>query len=303
MQNSLIEEARKARSSPATLKIKLSQFRSRFQENPILILEGTDDVGPYETWVNRITASSKLKLLPGNGKGQLLGLRSLLDKDETGLRDRVFFVVDRDFDDLLGQTPGHDIFCTDRYSVENYVIGREVVSSLLCDEFRLEEGSQEFQHAMHLYENVFQQLIDAIKRINLRIYCCRRSRVRLVKQIPEVRKFVKIHLDKIEVNFCDQVLDDELALASPIESEVVESLMREFDKLDPKFRHRGKFFFQFLVAWIEKLADEARTPTGVIFKTKQNIKFSSSSITLRSLATRSDLPIGLREYIESIHAS
>ncbi|HTF96005.1 MAG TPA: DUF4435 domain-containing protein [Cellvibrio sp.] len=300
MTISLLEEARKARKSPAALKIKLSQYRSRFQETPILILEGIDDIGPYETWINRITNRSRLKLLSGNGKGQLLGLRSLLEKDETGLRDSVFFVVDRDFDDLSGQTPGKDIFCTDRYSVESYVIGKEVVASLLRDEFRLEEGSPEFQNAMEVYDNVLQQLINAINCINLRIYCCRLSGVRFLKQIPEVRKFVKIHLDKIDVIFCDKVIESELEIASPLDERAVELLRMDFDKLNPKLRHRGKFFFQFLVTWIEKLSDEARNPTGVIFQKKLGIKFSSSSITLRSLASRSELPIGLQEYIKGI---
>ena len=91
MTDELLEKAREARKSPAALKVKLSQLRSRYQEPPILLVEGVDDIGPYETWVNRVADVSMLRLLSGNGKEQLLGLRTQLARDETGLRSGVFF--------------------------------------------------------------------------------------------------------------------------------------------------------------------------------------------------------------------
>lgn len=90
MTTQLLERAREARKSPAALKVRLSQLRSRFQELPILIVEGVDDIGPYETWVNRVADVSMLRMLSGNGKEQLLGLRTLLARDETGLRSQGF---------------------------------------------------------------------------------------------------------------------------------------------------------------------------------------------------------------------
>lgn len=194
MTSDLLERARSGRKCPAALKVQLSQLRSRFDEHPILVLEGVEDVGCYETWINRVANVSLLKILPGNGKEQLLGLRTLLVRDETGLNARVYFAVDRDFDDLLGQPSGGDIYCTDRYSVENYLIGDQVVSSLLRDEFRLAESTPEFDLAMKAYRRVLQELIDAIRPVNFRIYCCRRLRIPLSRCMPELKKFVQIEL-------------------------------------------------------------------------------------------------------------
>lgn len=300
MTAQLLERAREARKSPAALKVRLSQLRSRFQAPPILILEGVDDIGPYETWVNRVADVCMLKMLSGNGKEQLLGLRTLLARDETGLRSGVFFAVDRDFDELLGQESGPDIFCTDRYSVESYLVDEHVVASLLRDEFRLEEGSAEFDSAMQAYRRVLRDLVVALTSANFRIYCCRRLGVPLLSVTPEVRKFARIHVGRIEANVGPEVLDKELAVAYQLPEEAVETLRSDFERLDPQSRHRGKFLFQFLIAWVERLADEARNPSGEVFTTRLNIKFSSTVITHRSLASRSDLPMGFREFVTRI---
>jgi len=297
MTDALLEKAREARKSPAALKVKLSQLRSRYHEPPILLVEGVDDIGPYETWVNRVADVSMLRLLSGNGKEQLLGLRTQLARDETGLRSGVFFAVDRDFDELLGQELGPDVFCTDRYSVESYLVDEHVVASLLRDEFRLEEGSAEFDAAKQTYRRTLRDVVAALTTANFRIYCCRRLGVRFLSVTPELRKFARIHVGRVEANIGPDVLEKELAVASPLPEDEVESLRSDFERLDPQSRHRGKFLFQFLVAWAEKLADEARNPSGEVFKTRLNIKFSSTVITHRSLASRSDLPMGFREFV------
>lgn len=302
VQLDLVQRAREERKSPAALKVRLSQLRSRFQELPILVLEGVDDVGPYEAWINRIADHRTLKMLTGAGKQQLLGLRTLLQRDETGLRARVFFAVDRDFDDLLGQAPGPDIFCTDRYSVENYVIDEHVVASVLRDEFRLEEGSADFDAAVQAYRNALTELTQALAPVNFRIYCCRRMAVRLLAVVPDVRRLAKINACRVEANITSQLLDDVLPIASELPREAIDELHNEFIKLEPRLRHRGKFFFQFLVAWTERLADEARNPTEAVLKSRLDIKFSSTSLTLRSLCSRTETPVGFRDFVTTMVA-
>jgi len=296
MNLEIVDKARKGRKSPGALKVKLSQLRSRFQDLPILIVEGDEDVGPYEAWISRVINVGVLKLLPGSGKEQLLGLRKLLSQDETGLTDRVYFAVDRDFDDLLGQEPGPDIFCTDRYSVESYVIEEHVVASVLRDELRLEEGSKMYEASIKAYGKTLNELMAALTCVNFRIYCCRRLGVDFLSKVPEIRKFVGVHLTQIVPKVDDQVLADELPVATELPSSSLESLRIDFNSLDPRSRHRGKFLFQFLTCWIEKLIEEARNPSGKVFKDKHNIKFHSASLTLRSLATRSEMPVGLQEF-------
>ena len=121
MSQNLLQRARESRKSPAALKVKISNLRSRYSSDPIFVVEGVDDVGVYETWLQPFAKGQFLNIIPGAGKEQLLGFRKLLQSDQTGLAKDIYFFVDKDYDGLQDQLPGPDIFCTDRYSVENYL--------------------------------------------------------------------------------------------------------------------------------------------------------------------------------------
>lgn len=297
MSKDLLEKSKTARKSPATLKISLSKLRSRFQDHPILILEGIDDVGPYETWANRVINSNSIKMLPGSGKEQLLALRARLKEDETGLRTGVFFAVDHDFDGLKEHPPGPDIYCTDRYSIENYFIDTQVMASVLRDEFRLAEDSQEFEVAMKAYSDALRDLTEKLAIVNFRIYACRRLGIKFQSVIPEIQKLVQIRISKIELAFAPDALENLLPITSPIPLADVDHLRGDFERLDVNRRNRGKFLCQFFLIWTERLADEARAPSGNIFDKPHKINFSSTSLSLRSLASRSEIPFGFREFV------
>lgn len=300
MNLDFLEKIREERKSPSVLKIELSHMRSRFQDQPILIVEGAEDLGPYEVWINRVTNVDFLKILTGCGKEQLLGLRTLLARDETGLRNCVCFAVDRDFDDLLGQEPGPDIFCTDRYSIENYVVDARVVASVLRDELRLSEGSQIYLDAMKAYRKTFNELTAALACVNFRIYCCRHNGMKFNSKVPKIHKFVRVHISKIESIVDAQVLAEELPLDAELQSSLLDELRVDFETLDPHLRHRGKFLHQFFTCWIEKFIEETRKPSGGVFKVKQNIKYHPAVLSLRCLATRSEMPVGFKEFVSSM---
>src|ERR1700730_10737157 len=114
--------ARISRNSGAVLKTELITIRSRNSAIPVLVFEGDTDVGPYSVWISRVRDGWNYVSLPGRGKDQLLDLRQRLASDTTDVKRGVFFFVDRDFDDLRDQLPGPDIVCTDRYSIENYLV-------------------------------------------------------------------------------------------------------------------------------------------------------------------------------------
>lgn len=291
------DEARDARKSPAALKMELSHMRSQFQDQPILIVEGTGDLGPYEVWSNRVINVGVLKILAGRGKEQLLELRKLLARDKTGLSNRVCFAVDRDFDDLLGQEPGPDIFCTDRYSVENYFVDEHVVESVLRDELGLKEGSPIYKDAMEAYGRALSELTVALELVNFRIYCCRRGGNRFTAKVPEIHKFVCVHVSQIVPIVGAQALADALPVDTELPSYLLKELMNDFSTLDPRLRHRGKFLYQFLSCWIEKFIVETRKPCGGVFKVKKNIKYHSATLTLRCLASRSEMPVGFQEFV------
>ena len=137
MENSeFVNHARNHRSSGAALKIRVSNVRSRNPTAIIAVVEGPEDIGPYEVWINRISDALSFEFVPGAGKSQLLDFRRRMASDRTGLSRGTYLFVDRDFDGLRGQKEGADIFCTEAYSVENYLVSTTILKSILTDEFR-----------------------------------------------------------------------------------------------------------------------------------------------------------------------
>ena len=125
----LVERARSARRSPAVLKLKIGSLRSRFTDHIIFVVEGKTDYSPYEVWLNFSQLSFEWRIQTSEGKDQVLGLREMLSRDENGLSKGIYYVVDSDYDGLKGFSAGGDIYATDCYSVENYLVSREVVAS------------------------------------------------------------------------------------------------------------------------------------------------------------------------------
>src|SRR5260370_25890888 len=128
--------ARNSRNSGAVLKAELITIRSRNRSIPVLVFEGDTDVGPYSVWISRARDDWNYVSLPGKGKDQVLDLRERLANDTTEVKCGVFFVVDRDFDDLRNQLPGPDVCCTESYSTENYLVSESILMNVLIDEFR-----------------------------------------------------------------------------------------------------------------------------------------------------------------------
>ena len=117
------DHVRAHRSSGAVLKTRVSNIRSRDRTALIAIVEGVSDVAPYEVWIARIFRQLAFEFVPGAGKSQLLDFRRRMKNDRSGLVSGIYLFIDRDFDGLRGQQEGDDIFCTERYSIENYFEG------------------------------------------------------------------------------------------------------------------------------------------------------------------------------------
>ncbi|SOE91200.1 Protein of unknown function [Caballeronia arationis] len=302
MSDSLIDRAREGRKSPQTLKIKASNLRSRYPGEPILIVEGPDDVGPYETWIRGEQVEHFLHFLPGNGKEQLLGLRRMLSNDETGLKAEIYFFVDRDFDGLQGQAEGSDIYCCDRYSIENYLSTNLVVKSVLRDEFRLDPASAEYETVVRLYEVVLRELTELLKPVNRHLFICQRLGLKLHKGIPEVKKMVDVQLERVTLrNSVSELIGEQLLTSTEVPEYDTAEIDAEFCALDPMTEHRGKFLYEFLRSWLNCLAEDVRAlPNGKYVPSQVNSKFSLASFDLRSCASRSERPAGLRQFVQQI---
>lgn len=300
MTETILERIREGRKSGAVLKTRLSAIRSRYPVTPVLIFEGIDDVGPYASWLTRINDQLRYEALPATGKDQVLDLRVRLKADKGGLSAGVYFFVDRDFNDLDGQEGGPDIFCTATYSIENELVSEQVLERILVDEFRCTGESEDRERVLELFRKVLRDYAGALSTPNRRIYTGKRLGIRGQGVCDAIGKYITISLDAVGPRF------DEISLKALVpldreptdeESAAVES---EFAKLDPLSRHRGKFLLAFFLGWLDILACDRKRKNSTVFASAVDLKFSVQRLSLSSLANRSSLPFGLRDFAEGI---
>lgn len=304
MSVSLVDRAREGRKSPAALKVKASNLRTRYPLEPILIVEGGEDIGPFETWIRSEDVACALKFLPGNGKEQLLAFRNMLASDETGLSRNIFFFVDRDFDDLQGQEPGEDIFCCDRYSVENYLVGEIVIESIVRDEMKIDPASEDYELILCNYRSILEKFATLISPINFHIFLCHHLGLSFENGIPDVKTFVEISIDDVILSSSiEKILEDDFLTKNLFSIYNIDDLKNKFQSLDRFKRHRGKFLFEFMRKWLECLDEDVRAyPRSKVIRSKSNSKFSLAVTDLRSCASRSERPVGLKEFVSRIYS-
>jgi hypothetical protein len=109
----------------------------------------------------------------------------MIDRDLGGLSEGVYFFIDRDFDDLRGHAPSSDLFMTDAYSVENYLISEGVLEEVLKNEFHC-HAEPAFRHdVIQLFKKVHEDFLAVTREINYRLFVARRLKIELTAHLPD----------------------------------------------------------------------------------------------------------------------
>jgi hypothetical protein len=267
------------------------------------VFEGPEDVGPYSVWIGRCDDSIAFEPLAAGGKDQILLFRHNAHPEEIHLREGIYFFLDRDFDDLKGFATGPDVFLTEMYSVENYLVSERVLASILIDEFKC--AGERIDRALSLFHTVMRSFFVAMSPANRRIFYARRLSIGLVGSGIEnkIAKYVEANLKS-----ANALVDaDDLKVLIPLEREPdVEDARKidlEFDELEPHSRHRGKFIMAFFLKWLDLLAAERSSEENAIFDSTVRLRFSAQQLSMRSLATRSSIPQDLRDFLRQVNTA
>lgn len=298
MGSKLVDAARLGRSSGAVLKLELAHLKSKSPGNVVFILEGKDDYGPYECWIDRIGAEYTYSLLCGKGKSQLLDLRRRLSDDRTTLKQGVYFIVDADFDGLRGGEEGQDIYVTDTYSVENLLVSEEIVRSILTDEFQLSGAPKVVDGLVEQYSKTCDMFGKISRYVNLRIYCRAKLQLSAGNLNNSINKFANIRFDTVTENCTDIDVRCLVPLSREPSREEVRSLEEQFDMFIPVNHYRGKYWLVFLKTWLDIIA-AMRKHGKCGLPQLSSLAFSSSNLSFRSLASRRAPPQSLRRFVES----
>ncbi|WP_062231672.1 DUF4435 domain-containing protein [Aureimonas sp. N4] len=270
------------------------------QEGTIFVFEGKEDKPVYLQWIRAICPELKYEPILGGTKRKSLSLRRSLQYDLGNLRKDVYFFVDRDFDELQGQVPGYDIFVTDRYSIENYLVERDVIEQSLIDDFHFHGSPAERKEVLDLFDALYDKFLAATKEINFRLFVSKILPIHTSASLPDqISELVDIRFDEVQQK--TYTVEEYFPLEREPTEEEAQPLRESFECLDPRLRFRGKFAFDFLMKWMRCLQYERSNPTtDAMLRLDPAGTIRVSDLTLAVLASRSQPPKGLKEFLRSI---
>ncbi|MET4297029.1 hypothetical protein ABIB06_007829 [Bradyrhizobium sp. LB8.2] len=297
-----VNRLRAARERPAVLKVKLASVRSSNPDCLVFAFEGDVDKGAYFQWVKRLRTDLVYEPFPCGGKRQVLEFREMLKRDLGDLAARVYFFVDRDFDDFRGfDADPATAFATDQYSIENYLVTREVLEELLKDEFHCHAEPDIRNKCLDVFDRRLAEFLGATEAINFRLFIARKSGFTPKKHLPtRINGIAQVALDA--VNPIAIGPENIVIFEEQVGAEQFKSLKEEFATLNPQKRYRGKFSLLFFMKWLELLAADRAAQTSTHFSKLKGPKgVNSGGITVGALASKSEAPIGLKEFLHTVH--
>jgi hypothetical protein len=297
-EEAFVERLKLARQSGAVLKAKLITLRSDLPESIVLAFEGDDDKIVYGQWIRRLRPNLRYEPFPCGGKKEARGLKNALLRDLNGMGKKVYFLVDRDFDDWIGFGWVDAVFMTDMYSIENYLVSKEVLEELLRDEFPCHARPDIRAEIVSVFEKDYARFLEITSRINERIFIARQIPLELKRRLPtSLRTLATVEVGNVGPV---QTAPEDIVIydREPTPEELV-GLGERFALLEAKTRYRGKFALKFFREWLNKLADNYGREDANLFSGVEG-SIRRAELVLSNFASKSRLPAGLQEFVEAV---
>ncbi len=290
-----------AREKTAVVKIRFLSYRAKYPDGILIAVEGNDDKLVYSYWIKRLDESLAYEFYVCGGKRQIAKLRNSLAVDRTGADKNVFFIVDRDFDDLSKFESVDRVFMLDRYSIENYLVDRSVVDETIRVAFPGSGDPVKRKTLCDLFDADFADFLGVTYEINLRVFVARRLSINIDDLIPTSLSMLAC-VDLGQVESCKLPASEALPLSLDFDTEMVEGLTKEFRDFDPITRYRGKFSYKFLSAWLSKLSDAHRRGAEQFFvdDPEERGKVKAQELSIGPLASRSCLPGKFDQFVNQM---
>lgn len=295
----LVQRMRSARNTPAVHKTALATLRSSNSDCFIFLCEGIDDKKVYFHWLRSINQSIDYEFQVCNGKKYLLEFRELLNRDTSGLSKNVYFFVDHDFDGLRGHPPGDDIYLSDFYSFENWLVTSDVLNHILCIDIHCHSEPGVRGQILKEFEKIYSSFLEITKPYNERIFIASQLGIN-IKPLPKsINKLADVSL--VSVNPLKEELESIIKLEREPNPEEIEDCVRNFAEINPRNGYRGKFAMLFFQRWIDLLGKDRKSDNSIFFKDVEKLAANANcQLQLDSVAAKSLPPPLFRQFIERI---
>lgn len=300
-QDVYLQKMKAAKSISAVVKVDFATFASTLPEDVnIFAYEGPADKCLYYHWIKRISGGLKYEPYVGKNKRKVLQLFDLLQEDKTGLGNRVFFFVDRDFDGLQGRLEHKKIFVTEAYSIENYVVCPGLLDDLLKIEFHCNGYPTVRKEISDQFQKVYDQFLEVTAEINFRIFIARKRQINQIGDLPDrINQLARVEVTS--VSSIDSELRELVCLEREPTEEEVQNLRPYFEKIEPRTGYRGKFALLFFIKWLGQLRENRQATSSSLFGIVPKPEFAiTGNFSLETLAPKASAPAGLSEFLAQI---
>lgn len=289
---------RESRHFPSRKKMEISKIRADHRDMAVVVFEGKEDKLVYRPWFKRCAETVRYEPVVAEGKKAVLAVRAMIKRDVTGQFDGVFFIIDRDYDDYQGDDPGEEIFCTDRYAIENYLVDADVVDSIMCDNFHCSGAGHRRAEVIDAFRSALNEFCELVRPVNERVFFARRLGLKLTGGIPELARYLVIDVDGCHQK--TEFPDGFVGLEREPNYDETSDLSREFSQMNPALRHRGKFLMEFFRKWMRAVAEDGASEVPRLFGSKLKGVVDPNQIGLGSMAIVSPMPDGFAEFAQRI---
>lgn len=278
-------------------------------------VEGKDDLSFYQGFAEQVIPEDwQVELWPVGNKDKVLELYSTFNWDRFS-RHQVVFFIDRDFSNILEEVlpTEENIFITEGYSIENYVVKRETCDRLLCELFNLSTiPKTEKDNILDLFDEQLELFATKLIPVMARILTWKKSGEKpclndiLMKHIFSVSngKIETIQHPKGRANIqeyihsqCNIPMDNTIDI-----SPTIDQIRSQNNVL---MLTRGKYLLWFLVEFSSSIhRDINRFSSTITSPPKLHVKISQANANTL-VAPRARIPKHLKEFLQKtffVHA-
>jgi hypothetical protein len=272
---SFIDLLRQSRAKPiAALHKFLTNYDPHDRRRVYAFVEGDPDKAFYRFHMQPYVGSvSEIYIYNCEGKAEVYSaFRKVVDRYPSCRR--VLFFVDKDVDDIIGKVWPADprIFVTDWYSIENYLVQKEVLERYFADYVKIrrvevtpELAGQEFDQQLRVFHRIAMPLMAWI-------IVMRRAGHRVVLTDIDMGEVCKLSGSGTVRRRRNGLLSYLHRVSQTPESKniwrSVRRTCRELRQIEPKRYVRGKFegwwFVEFVKHYIEQLVEVAKEAGGSV---------------------------------------
>lgn len=296
----LLERMTKSRDSRAVQKLEFAAGVSAIPESfKIFAFEGVDDKTIYYYWIRGLAPQLRYEPYLCGGKRKVLQLYDILQDDATGLGSRVYYFVDRDFDELQGREANSMVFSTCRYSVESYVICEKLLEDILVTDFHCQGYPAVRATIAKIFAGLYDEFLKITKDLNFRLYVARRFRIE-PKEIPtNIAHIANISLKSVSPP--DRTAVDLLPLTREPKPDELQACEAEFASLCAQDRYRGKFALAFFVRWLTLLRTDRGQAEPILFGgVPAQVHAIAGNFSFTTLAPKTQPPRHLSAFLAAI---